>query len=497
MKVTIDKKKIELAQDLASEMQCDPGRLVYLNSQLYKEMPEEYLTEIRAAAIFGKMYKLELRYNRTSGTYYYYNGRYWEKDLGDIHARKAAKEFARLILVYCAKIENDDLRAAALKFYSKYNSKRSRDNLLIDAQTELHILESDFDKHPHLFNVRNGTLNLQTMALQDHDPNDLLTNYTDTEYKEGAKSKLWEKFISDILPSDRELQKYVQKAVAYGMTGNPNLERMFILYGNKTRNGKSTMLNAISTTLGSYAANSPPEILQRRFKDSSAPSEDLARLDKCRFLTISEPDRSMIFDVALIKSLTGRDTITARRLRENSFEFVPKFAMFLNTNYLPRVFDETLFTGRRVEVIPFERHFTEAEEDINLKAKLTTEESRTAILSWMIEGLKMLESEGLTAPFAVRTATRVYEQNSDKLQRYIDSRLEETDRPALTVKDCYSDYVAWCASEGYTAEGKWSFTDKLRAKNLILASATVNGKTVRNVVGEKDNGLLRAYKLSE
>lgn len=483
--VTIDSVKIEAARN--------ENRLDRIASQIMAASPEQQLTEIKAAAVFAHVYRGELRYNTTSDSYFYYNGKYWQRDLGSVHARAMAKEFARLMINYALSIEND----ACFKFYAKYNSKRYRDSLLADAQTENHLQESDFDKNPDLLNVANGTLNLKTFTLQAHNPDDLLTNYCDTEYSEGARSELWERFIVDIFPGDGELRQYVQKALAYGMTGKPELERMFILYGQSTRNGKSTLLNAVSAVLGTYSSNTPPEMLQRRVKDSAAPSEDLARLNQTRFLTVAEPDRGMILDVALIKRLIGRDVITARRLRENSFEYIPKFAMYMNTNYLPRVFDETLFTSRRVEVIPFNRHFSESEEDITLKAKLSTKESRSAILSWLIEGLKDFRENGLQAPLAVRTITRVYEQNSDKLQRYIDSRLEESERPELTVKDCYADYVDWCRSEGYTAEGKLSFSDRLRTKNMILPTATVNGRTTRNVIGKNELGTITAYKLSK
>ena len=445
--------------------------------------PENELTEIKAAEIFAKIFKARLRFNVTSGTFYHYNGKYWERDLEAVHARTMAKDFVKAMFIYAAGLENDMLSSATIDFYKRFNRKSNRDSLIADAQTELHITENDFDKDCNLLNVRNGTIDLRTFELHDHIPDDLITNYTDVEYIPGARSELWEQFIADIFPNDRALQQYMKKALGYGITGNPELERMFVFYGATTRNGKSTLLNTVSHVLGSYAADTPAETLQRKVnKDSAAPSEDLARLSQCRFVTVAEPDQLMILDVALIKRFTGRDPITARRLRERFFEYIPKFSLYLNTNYLPKVLDNTLFSSRRVEVIPFTRHFTEKEQDITLKQKLRTEDSKSAVLAWLLEGLKEYRETGLTAPMVVNIETRKYEQQSDKLQRFIDSELEEAEKPSITVKECYAAYKNWCTSCGFTAEGVRNFSDKLRSKNLILDHVTMNGKTVRNVV---------------
>lgn len=475
MEITIDENKIEKARK--------HNKLNGIVDRLELYNPENDLNEIRAAEIFAKVFSARLRFNTTSGTYYFYNGRYWEKDLEAVHARALAKDFTKAVLMYAATLENDDLRANTFTFYGRYNRKSNRDSLIADAQTELHISENDFDKDCNLFNVRNGTIDLKTFEIHDHQPDDLITNFADVEYIPGARSELWERFISDVLPHDIELQRYVKKALGYGMTGNPELERMFVFYGATTRNGKSTLLNTVTNVLGSYATDTPAETLQRKeIKNSSAPSDDLAKLSKCRFVTVAEPDQLMVLDIALIKRFTGRDKIPARRLYEKGFEYEPKFSLFMNTNYLPKVLDNTLFSSRRVEVVPFTRHFTEAEQDITLKNKLRTEESKSAVLAWLLEGLKEYRAQGLKAPMVVNIETRRYEQQSDKLQRFIDSELEETERPELTVKACYEAYKMWCTSCGFTAEGSRVFSEKLRAKNLVLDSATIEHKTVRNVI---------------
>ena len=86
-----------------------------------------------------------------------------------------------------------------------------------------------------------------------------------------------------------------------------------------------TLMETIAYMFGDYATSSTPDTLALKKKDSSRPSGDIARLNECRFLNMSEPSRQLILDSALLKTLLGRDKITARHLNQSEFEFYPKF----------------------------------------------------------------------------------------------------------------------------------------------------------------------------
>lgn len=93
--------------------------------------------------------------------------------------------------------------------------------------------------------------------------------------------------------------------------------------------------------------------------------------------------------------MTGNDTINARFLHENSFDFQPLFKLYINTNYLPAVNDMTIFTSGRVIIIPFERHFDESEQDKSLKLEFSKPEVQSAILNWLLEGYALLQKKDL------------------------------------------------------------------------------------------------------
>lgn len=125
----------------------------------------------------------------------------------------------------------------------------------------------------------------------------------------------------------------------------------------------------------------------------------------------------MILNAALVKSMTGNDTLNARFLHENSFDFLPQFKLFINTNYLPTVNDMTLFSSGRVVIIPFDRHFEASEQDKGLKTEFRKPENQSAILNWMIEGYRMLTVEGMGIPAAVTSATEALSKWKSFLSR--------------------------------------------------------------------------------
>ena len=176
----------------------------------------------------------------------------------------------------------------------------------------------------------------------------------------------------------------------------------------------------------------------------------------------------MVLDAAKLKTMTGGDKLTARFLHENDFEFYPEFKLTINTNYLPRIDDLTLFKSDRIHVVPFERHFSREERDPKLKAALSTPEALSGILNWAIAGLKDFNENGLRISPKMMDAVREYERSSDKLGRFIEECLQEHEDPGHRIKasEAYDEYTAWCRRNGVFAEGKTRWREGLRDRGI-------------------------------
>jgi len=453
------------------------------------ENQDEYpLNDKGLSALFSIASKDFCRYNPIAREWFVYNGKVWEKDPGAIKTSRLAKKFTTSLLIYALNIEGDRAEEYTryCEFVAKLGSYRTRRTIIEDSKDQFPLYPSDLDKNLHLFNCQNGTYDLKTFTFKPHDPNDLLSQMSNVVYIPTAKSPLFEKFINEVMLSDTPKIDYLQKLLGYTLTGDTRLETCFFLYGATTRNGKSTLVETISYMFGGdsgYALNAAPESLAvKQNKDSRQASGDIARLNNCRFLNVSEPPKRMVLDIGLLKIMLGRDKITARHLHERDFEFTPVFKLFVNMNFLPLITDDTLFASGRLNVITFDRHFKPSEQDKTLKNKLKEQINISGIFNWCIEGLRKFYESGAVPPQIVIKATEEYRNKSDKIGNFISECLEESPRHSIKISDAYVAFQKYCQSNGYGVENKSNFIDEIKGKGIFAASGTVGGITYKNVI---------------
>ena len=437
--------------------------------------------DISSALLFRAVFGDFARYNATAKSWYVYDGIRWKPDPGDLTVENYAKILSRCLWLYSADTQSKAFQSFAFNI----QQRRKRRTMIEDARDLLPVDQKKFDADPYLFNCQNGVLNLKDHTFIKHDPNLLLSKVANVAYDPEAHCDDFNVFLKQNMQGDQGKIDYLQTLFGYAMTGTNEREECYMLYGSTTRNGKGTLTNTINYLFGDYGANVQPETLaMQKNRDGRTASGDIARLDGVRFLQMSEPPKKMKMDVALLKTLLGRDVITARHLYEREFQFIPCFKLFINTNFLPVVLDDTLFSSGRVKVITFDRHFEDSEQDHTLKDRLQSPESLSGILNWCLEGLKRYHGNGNTihVPDCVRGATEEYRSKSDKIKNFFTEAM--TENPFETVKagDVYAHFVKWCQLNGYGVENKSNFFDELRAKGLLLEKGTVDGRTYYNVV---------------
>ena len=437
--------------------------------------------DITSASLFASVFKGYVKFNTTAKTWYVYDGIRWKPDEGNVIVDKYGMLLARSLWVYSGSNQRQDFGEYVLDL----QNHSTRKVMLEDAKSLLPVRMTDFDVDPYLFNCKNVVLNLKDHTYTDHDPDLLLSKVANVDFDPEADDKAFSDFMDAIMQGDQGKIGYLQKLFGYSLTGTNEREECYMLFGSTTRNGKSTLLNTIRFMMGDYGANIQPETLaMQKTRDGRSASGDIARLNGVRFLQMSEPPKRMKLDVALLKTLIGRDPITARHLYEREFEFIPCFKLFINTNFLPTVLDDTLFSSGRVKVVTFNKHFSEAEQDKGLKDRLLLPENLSALLNWCLAGLKQYHADGNTifTPEAVESATADYREKSDKLKNFFNECMTENPFDAVKAKDAYTSYSKWCQANGYCAESKGNFFDELRGRQLLSKSATINGKTVENVI---------------
>jgi putative DNA primase/helicase len=302
------------------------------------------------------------------------------------------------------------------------------------------------------------------MTFREHDWRDFLTCRTNFSFSANwldaeQDCERWLTFISEICQGDEGKADYLQKALGYSMLGEAPEECMFILHGKTTRNGKSTLLDAVQHALGDYSDVARVELIcrQRGASDANTATPELARLKGRRFVTMAESDSAGRLDEGAIKRMTGGEKISARNLYESAFTFTPQFTLWLSCNDLPAVTDRSLFASDRLRVIEFNRHFSEAEQDKGLKTYFKTEKAMRGIFLWLLGGWAKYRRTGLIMPDSMCKVVSQYQRDNDLVVQFLEEKFTRDPGSRIKQKDCYELFKIWCRKNGCNTMGSRRF----------------------------------------
>ena len=72
-------------------------------------------------------------------------------------------------------------------------------------------------------------------------------------------------------------------------------------------------------------------------------------------------------------------------------------------------------------MVPFNRHFSEQQQDRGLKARLQKQDNISGIFNWCLEGFRAMAAEGkLRIPEKVKKDIEKYRQSNDRIGEFLD-----------------------------------------------------------------------------
>lgn len=341
---------------------------------------------------------------------------------------------------------------------------------------------SDVDADPWKLNVANGTLDLHSLRLLPHNPDDLITKVTRAAYLPGERSEEWEQFLARSLP-DPGVRGYLARFMGVALIGEV-IEQEFTLATGEGGNGKGVFYESAMHALGDYALMMDSDLLTppSRHGDGNSAKPGLVNLRGRRFVVTSETEREVKLAAALMKRLTGGDPITARALYRDPIEFDPTHTLLMVTNHLPKVPGNDPAVWRRVRVVPWDVVIPEAERDTGLKARLKLT-AVDAILTWAIDGLADYRQRGgMDAPEAVRAATADYQRRSDAITRFLDDRCLVMSAMFVPVADLWSAWLEWSRDDGADDLTKREFNEEMDKRGFRQGSKR-DGRVIRAWLG--------------
>ena len=460
----------------------------------------------RLHAMIGSDWKFIPQINR----WVHWNGKCWQEEANSVLRNAAVAAYRQLASAIRSLPQTLDQteqkhRSFVLDWLQKAETLH-RFNDTVDYWQGCNATDfAAFDANPFLLNVQNGTLNLVTGTLQPFNKKDLLTkicaasyeetsavnnllpadvcNKTDTVNHEEAtqdsaaqdkiptvaSQNLWLETVNTIL-SDPAVRRWMQKFMGYCLTGSTEEEKFVIAYG-PGGSGKGTFFETIAAAISDYkAALSIDTLLATAYvTDGQRPTPEFAKLPGKRYVLSSESNINRRMDEAKVKLLTGGDTLTARHLNAEPFEFRPTFKLILQTNHLPAIAD-AMDKGirRRLVIVPFTAQIEH--RDTKLKQKLLQPENLNACLAWCVEGAKLWFAEGLDkdVPDEMAKAASAFYEESDLLQQWLDERTEPS-LGFLKFSKALDDFNNWLSIGGNCHWQRKTFAEAMQLHGKIKA----------------------------
>lgn len=409
-----------------------------------------------------------------------WDGARWKPD-SEAQAYRWVEDDARRLLKGIDRLDlHDDKARERLRRFAKSSMNVGNIERTLRAtswQAETRMADENLDAMPGFLNVLNGTLDLRTLDLAEHDRGSLITKLAPTEYDPDAQSDVWDGFIERILP-DEELRRFVQRCAGYSLAGNPTEKVLMFAHGPRDT-GKSTFLDSIEHVLGDYAqtADFSTFIIKQGGRSGS---NDLARMRGVRFVKSLEVDEGEKMAAGVVKAITGGDTIAARFLYKEHFEFKMEGVLWLAANARPHVDAADDAMWRRILHVPFTESIPKDEQDPTLGSKLRMPETRRAILAWLVEGHSDYIDQRINPPAIVTEYTEEYRHEMNPLADFFDGWSVIGDPGDFEPWQAIKEHVQrWADDERRRAPGDVEVKASLRAAGSTDERRYIDGVRVR------------------
>jgi P4 family phage/plasmid primase-like protien len=326
--------------------------------------------------------------------------------------------------------------------------------------------------------LTNGLLNLKTLKLEPHSPDNIFTFKIPTTYNPDAKCPRFLKAFNEII-TDNDDRLLLQEYAGYSLLSSfPHHQLLFLI--GKGRNGKGVYIRTIEGILGK---NNVSNVRLEEFNGGRR--FVLARLYGKLMNICSEPRTRFELETELLKMVTGDDSIDAELKNiQKPLKFTSFAKFFVQANRLPRVADNTDSFWERVLIVKFSQKFTDAlgNRIANVeKTWLGDEEERSGVLNWMLAGLKrLMDNQRFTVSKSMKEQKTLFKQLSDTIGAFLEDESAVRYGPTLFVKteDLYNAYKAYVENIGGVVESIRALNAQVRMTPNILEGGKREGKKV-------------------
>lgn len=310
----------------------------------------------------------------------------------------------------------------------------------------------------YLIAFRNGVYDTRNGSITSHNPENIITNFIDWNYRADAYSEIVDKTLNKLACQDPTVRALMEEIIGYCFYRRNELGKGFLFLGNAS-NGKSTYLDLIRHILGYENISSLNlQELNQKFKPAEL-------FNKMANIGDDIPD-TWVPDPSMFKKVVTGDMINVERKNGHPFEFFPYAKMLFSANEMPRIDDKTGAVKRRLVPVPFKAVFSPDDPDFDpyIKDKLLTEESIEYLIKLGIDGLQRVLTRN---KFSTNAEIEKELKDIDELNNPLIGFIEEIGVDAIlnhSTKSVYDQYRMYCIECGMKEVARNSFVRQINAR---------------------------------
>lgn len=238
-----------------------------------------------------------------------------------------------------------------------------------------------------LLNLQNGLLDMETFILKPHTPKYFSIVQVPYDFNPTATCPKFERFIETISDKTKSTAQMIQEMFGYSiMEGNPK-HKVFYLYGDTARNGKSTTAKIICGLIG--WGNVSTLTLQELGSENPFKMTSLVG----KQLNFSDEISSKYVESSKLTMLSAEASVEIDTKFKDPYQYKITTKFIITCNDLPR-FQDSQGMKHRMITIPFNYQIPEADRIERYDDELLKAEG-SGILNWAIEGSKFLKKNGV------------------------------------------------------------------------------------------------------
>ena len=418
---------------------------------------------------------------REHKTWAVFNGQRWVLD--DAAAARMAHETVRQIANEAVGGDPDELQQGIRWQKTSEASARIRALLEIASQLEgLSVSQDVFDAKRELLNFTNGTLDLKTGVFREAKPEDMITKLTGCAWDPNAECPRFLKFIQEVTDGNAEDAEYIQKLAGYILSGDRREQILQFLVGDGG-DGKSTFIETIKKLVGDYQTTLAATSISAA--NTAAIPNDIAKLSGKRLATISELPQKLHVNTQLVKAISGGDTLTARFLHKEYFDFEPTIQLLIATNFYPYADPEDKAYFRRLAILRFPVSFTDKKPDKDLKSKLVLELSGIAV--WAVEGYRNYLKKGLSPTQSMYAELVNYRRFTDPLSGFFENAVLVTykEKDFVPTDHLIEEAKKYCGLEDRPQPDRGYVIRYMEQRGFTRSQRRYGNKRIRGFTGLK------------